>query len=259
MRENAVKAALQAGKTVVGVGIGLATNPNIARVMANAGYDFLFIDTEHNQIDPSTLAGLVQMARAVGISPIIRPMDTQYHLIANALDTGADGLIVPRVESREQAERLVSYCFFPPKGIRGCGTTATLDFRREDWRLAVPWLNEQLLIVCQVESPTAIDALDDILHVPGIDAVLVGPLDLSISLGVPGQMNDPKMIAAIDRVIAICRAHDTPSGIVGASAEALKPWWEKGMRFFSCGTDSGMLMSTGMANVQALRAFAGPR
>jgi len=227
--------------------------------MANAGYDFLFIDTEHNQIDPSTLTSLVQMARAVGISPIIRPVDIQYHLIANALDTGADGLIVPRVESRAQAERLVSYCFFPPKGVRGCGTTATLDFRREDWRLAVPWLNEQLLIVCQVESPTAIDALDDILQVRGIDVVLVGPLDLSISLGVPGQMNDPKMIAAVDRVIAICRCHRMPSGIVGTSPDALEPWWEKGMRFFSCGTDSGLLMNGGSANVQGMRAFAGPK
>jgi len=259
MRENPVKAALKAGKTVVGVGIGLASNPIVARIMANAGFDFLFIDTEHNQINSTTLISLVQMARAVGISPLIRPMDIQYHLIATALDTGADGLIVPRVESREQAERLVSYCYFPPKGIRGCGSTAPLDYRREDWSVAIPWLNEHLLIVCQVESPQAIDNLDDILDVPGIDAVLVGPLDLSISLGVPGKVNDPKMVAAIDRVIAICRAHNMPSGIVGASPEALKPWWEKGMRFLSCGADSGMLLTTGMANVREIRAFAGGR
>jgi 2-keto-3-deoxy-L-rhamnonate aldolase RhmA len=257
MRENPVKAALKAGKTVLGVGVGVTASPSVVRIMANAGYDFLFIDCEHNQIDPRTLMDVVQTARLAGISPLVRPRDTEYDLIAGTLDTGADGLIVPRVESREQAERLVSYSRFPPLGVRGCGTTAPLDFRSEDWRQALPWLNEQVLIASQIESVKAIDALDEILEVKGIDVALVGPLDLSISLGVPGQFSDPRFTAAVDRVIAIARAHNTVCGIVMGPPAALKPWWEKGMRFFSCGADTAMLSDAAAATVQGVHAFAG--
>lgn len=259
MRANPVKAALKAGKTVVGVGIGATANPITVRVMANAGYDFLFIDCEHNQIDPRALIDVVQTARLAGVSPIVRPRDTEYDLIAGTLDTGADGLIVPRVESREQAERLISYSKFPPLGVRGCGTTANLDFKTEDWRVALPWLNEQVLLATQVESLKAIDALDEILSVQGIDVALVGPLDLSISLGVPGQFNDPTFVAAVDRVIAICKAHHVVSGIVIGPPAAVKPWWEKGMRFFSCGSDLAMLSAGAAANVEGVRAFAGAK
>ena len=257
MRENRVKAALKAGKTVVGAGMALTASPTVVRILANAGLDFLFIDTEHNHIPPDTLMDVVQMARACGISPLVRPPDLEYHVIANTLDTGADGLIVPRVETKEQAARLVSYAKFPPMGVRGCGTTAPLDFLRVDWREAIPWLNEQSLIAAQVESVKAIENLDDILTVPGIDVIVVGPLDLSISLGIPGQFNDAKMTAAIDRVIATCKRHNVPSGIVMAPPEAIRPWWEKGMRFFSCGGDTGFLQSGSVASVKGVRAFAG--
>ena len=256
MRVNPVKAALKAGKTVVGCGLSATASSTTVRVLANAGFDFLFIDTEHGKIDPSRLSDVVQTARLAGISPIIRPGDTEYDLIAGSLDMGADGLIVPRVESKQQAEHMVAYAKFPPLGVRGCGTTATLDFKTEDWRVALPWLNDQVLLAPQVESPKAIAALDDILTVPGIDVVLVGPLDLSINLGIPGQFTDPTFTAAVDRVIAICKAHGVISGIVLPPA-LCKPWWEKGMRFFSCGSDTGLMFSAGAANVQAVRAFGG--
>jgi len=257
LRTNPVKAALKAGKTVVGVGLSVTASPAVVRIMANAGYDFLFIETEHHHMDPHTLLDVVQMARACGISPLVRPRDTEYDLVAGALDAGADGLIVPRVESKEQAERLVSYAKFPPLGVRGCGTTATLDYRGEDWRQALPWLNEQTLICTQVESPKAMEALDGILSVPGVDVAVVGPLDLSISLGVPGQFNDSTFVAAIDRVIEITRAHGKVAGLVMGPPAALKPWWEKGMRFFSCGADTAILANGAAANVQGVRAFAG--
>ena len=259
MRQNRVKAALRQGKTVVGAGLTIAANPSVVRVMASAGYDFLFIDIEHTLMSPETLMSVVQMARACDISPIVRVQDTEYHIIANALDSGADGIIVPRVETPAQAERAVAAARFPPKGVRGCGTIATLDFVREDWREALPWLNEQTLVAIQVESQRAIDALDRILQVEGIDALVVGPLDLSIDLGVPGQFDHPKVIGAMARVTEIGHAHHVAVGTVMATPEALRPWWEKGMRFFTCGNDTGMLGTAGRANVQGMRAFAGPR
>jgi 2-dehydro-3-deoxyglucarate aldolase/4-hydroxy-2-oxoheptanedioate aldolase len=259
MRVNPVKAALRSGKTVLGIGIGVTASPVVVRLMANAGFDWLFIDTEHTQIDPHTLTDVVQTARLAGVSPIIRPRDTEYDLVAGALDTGADGLLVPRVESKEQAERLLSYCMFPPRGVRGCGTTANIDFKSEDWREALPWLNDQTLIAVQVESMKAVNALDEILQVPGIDVVVVGPLDLSINLGVPGQFRDAKMISAIDKVIDVCKAHGVVSGIVMGPPSACEAWWEKGMRFFSCGGDTGLLMNGGMEMVKTVRAFGGAK
>lgn len=257
MRENRVKAALKAGKTVVGVGLSVCAHPSVVKIMANAGYDFLFIDSEHNLQAADNLLNVVQMARSYGISPILRTRDSEYHLVANLLDSGADGLIVPRVETRAQAERLVSYAKFPPMGIRGCGTTATLDYKSEDWRQALPWLNEQTLLITQVESPQAIENLPEVVRLPGIDVILVGPLDLSIRLGVPGQFADPTFIAAIDKVIAICQAAGKPCGIVMPNPDACKPWWEKGMRFFSCGNDTGMLAGVAAGNVKGVRAYAG--
>ena len=259
MRENPVKAALRQGRTVVGVGLTIAANPNVVRVMAAAGYDFLFIDVEQTLLSPETLMSVVQMARACGISPIVRVQDTEYHLIANALDSGADGVIVPRVETPAQAERAVSFARFPPQGVRGCGTIATLDFVRQDWREALPWLNAQTLVAIQVESQRAIDALDRIVRVDGIDALVIGPLDLSIDLGVPGQFDHPKMIAAMERITEIGLAQHVAVGTVLGSPAAFRPWWEKGMRFLTCGNDTGMLSAGAQDNVKGIRAFAGPR
>ena len=258
MHENRVKAALRAGKTVVGVGLSIAVNPMVAKALAATGIDFLFIDNEHNLICPDNLRNVVQMARACGVSPIVRVQDTEYNLIANTLDAGADGVVVPRVTSTAQAERAVSYAKFPPTGVRGCGTTAPLDFNRQQgWDQALRRLNEQSLVVLQAESKEAIDSLEDILQVRGVDVVLVGPLDLSINLGVAGKLDDPKWTAAVERVIEICMAHQVPTGIMLGSPEALRPWWEKGMRFLVCGNDYVMIRDTASRNVGEIRSYAG--
>jgi 2-dehydro-3-deoxyglucarate aldolase/4-hydroxy-2-oxoheptanedioate aldolase len=257
LRENRVKTALLAGKTVVGAGLTIAANPLVVRVLAEAGYDWLFIDVEHTAIAPDMLAAVVQMARLAGISPIVRVQDSEYHLIANVLDMGADGIIVPRVETAEQAARVVSYARFPPEGVRGCGTTATLDYQRPEWTQALPWLNRQTLVAIQVESARAVANLEAILQVPGMDAVFVGPLDLSISLGLPGQFGHPKVIAAIEQIVDTCVAAGKPVGTVLGTPEALRPWWQRGMRFLTCSGDANMLLDTGSRHVAGVRAYAG--
>ncbi len=257
MRENPIKAAVKAGKVVVGVGLGMCANPLVVRVLANAGYDFLFIDTEHSLISPESLVQVVQMARATGISPIVRPTDNTYPMVANALDAGADGLIVPRIETVEQAERLVSYAKYPPMGVRGCGGSAFFDYMTPNWAEGLPWLNEETIIMPQVESVKAIENLDKTLKVPGVYGVIVGPQDLSISLGIPGQHGHPREVEAIDHVLAVCKAHNKPCGIVMASGDLAKPWVEKGMQIVVAGTDATMLAQTGARNVQTGRSVKG--
>lgn len=256
MRKNPVKDMLQNGDTAVGVGLGLAANPSVVKVMAQAGYDFLFIDLEHHFIDPENLRHLVQMARSEGIAPFVRVPDTEYVQIAHNLDSGAFGIFVPRVEDRAQAERAVSAARFPPLGSRGCGTTAPVDFGGPfDWAEVLAWLNEQTLVALQVESQRAIDNLEDILEVAGIDAIFVGPLDLSIDLGVPGKTDHPRMIEAVDEVIRICQARNMPTGILMSTPDALHSWWEKGMRLLVCGNDLGILRSGARRLVDGVHSY----
>lgn len=258
MRTNPVRDLLRAGETAIGIGLGVAANPAVVKILAKTGYDFLFIDLEHNFIDPENLRNLTQMARSEGIAPFVRTADTEYFHIAHMLDSGAFGIFVPRVENRAQAERAVAAARFPPLGVRGCGTTATLEFNTPpDWGESLAWLNEQTLVVLQIESQQAIDSLDDILNVQGIDAIFVGPLDLSINLGVPGKMTHPRMIAAVDRVVQICQMRNMPCGILASSADGLQEWWEKGMRLLVCGNDQGILRSGAQQLVQGVRRFAG--
>jgi 2-dehydro-3-deoxyglucarate aldolase/4-hydroxy-2-oxoheptanedioate aldolase len=254
MRENPVRAILKAGKVAVGAGLGVAANPLVVKIFANVGYDFLFIDTEHAQLSPESLVNVVQMARSCGIAPIIRPTDNEYHLVANALDSGADGLIVPRIETPEQAQKLVSYAKYPPMGVRGCGGMGFFDYKPSNWAEEIPWMNEQTLVCPQVESVRAIEALDEILDVPGVDIMVVGPQDLSISLGVPGQHSHPKEIAAIEKVIDTCNRRNKVCGIVMGNGDLAKPWVEKGMRFVVAGSDLNILLQAGTKNVQTVRS-----
>jgi 2-keto-3-deoxy-L-rhamnonate aldolase RhmA len=257
MRENPVKAALKDGKTVVGVGMTIAANPLVVRVLATAGYDWLFIDIEHSMIASDSLIGIVQMARASGISPVVRTQDNEYHLIANILDTGADGVMIPRVETAELAAEAVSYARFPPEGVRGCGTSAVLGYERANWPAHLPWLNEQTMVIIQVESIRALDNLTDILQVPGVDAIFIGRFDLSIDLGVPGQIDHPDMVDAMRRIVDQCVAVGMPVGTVLGSPEALQPWWERGMRLLVCSADVSMLLEAGTSNVRGVRSYAG--
>jgi 2-dehydro-3-deoxyglucarate aldolase/4-hydroxy-2-oxoheptanedioate aldolase len=257
MRENPVKAALRAGKTPVGVGLTIAANPLVARVLATAGYDWLFIDIEHSMIPCDTLIAVVQMARASGLGSVVRTQDTEYHLIANVLDTGADAVMVPRVETAEQAARAVSYARFPPDGVRGCGTSAVLGYGHSDWPVQIPWLNEQTMVIVQVESMRSVENLPEIIEVPGVDAVFVGRFDLSIDLGVPGDIGHPKTVEAMERITDTCVAAGKPVGTILGSPEALQPWWERGMRLLVCSADISMLLEAGTRCVRGVRAFAG--
>ena len=144
-----------------------------------------------------------EIARSCGLSPFVRANDAEYHLIANALDTGADGIIVPRVETRQQAERVVSFAKFPRWASAVAGRARPWTFAPPPWRQALPWLNEQTMVVVQIESVTGMENLEAIAGVAGVDVILVGPLDLSISLGVPGEFDSPIWQAAVDRVLQI--------------------------------------------------------
>jgi len=255
MRENKVKAALKAGKPVVGTMITEFRTPEIARILASSGFDFVFIDTEHAAFDLETVTDIIRVGRAVGLVCMVRVPDAEYHLIARALDIGAEGLLVPRVESKQQVESIVRWAKYPPMGVRGFGVRGIIsDYRKAGVKEWIQELNENTMVVIQIEKKRAIESIDDLVSVDGIDAALIGPYDLSISLGVPGEFDSPILNEAIQNVVDACKKHGVASGTHVRDMESLLFWRDRGMRLLAYSSDVGLIMSSASDAVSRIRA-----
>jgi 2-keto-3-deoxy-L-rhamnonate aldolase RhmA len=242
MRINRVKQALREGKVQLGTGFAQIRSQDVVRILASAGFHWAFLDAEHGGFGIETLQDLCKIAAYAGLSPVVRVADLQYSLIARAFDCGAEGIIFPRVESPELLERAVSWTKFPPLGIRGCGITPLhVDFEPVGIAEIIQHANDHTLVVLQIETQRALDARDELLSVPNIDAVMVGPVDLSISLGVPGDFQHPKMVAAMEKIVASCRDHKVAPGTQTRNVPLARFWKERGMLFLGCGSETGML------------------
>lgn len=243
MRVNTVKQALKAGKLQLGTNFGQIRSQDVVRILAAAGFHWAFLDGEHGGFDFADLQDICRMAVYCGLSPIIRVADLQYHLVARSLDVGAQGIIFPRVESPELLEKAVSWTKFPPVGERGYGLTPLhLDHAKATLPEAIAHLNENTLVVFQIETQRGVEMRDELLSVPGIDAVLIGPADLSISLGVPGQFEHPLVMDAMEKIRESCEAHGVAPGTQTRTLALAKVWREKGMRFLGCGSEASMLL-----------------
>jgi 2-dehydro-3-deoxyglucarate aldolase/4-hydroxy-2-oxoheptanedioate aldolase len=242
MKVNTVKQALKEGRVQLGTGFQQLRSQDVVRILAAAGFDWAFLDGEHGGFGQGELQDLCRMALKVGLSPIVRVADLQYALVARALDCGAEGVIFPRVESPELLEKAVSWTKFPPAGIRGCGITPLhVDFEPVTIRQITEHFNEHTLVVLQIETLRAVEARDELLSVPHIDAVMVGPVDLSISLGVPGEFEHPRMVDAMEKIVASCRAHGVAPGTQTRNLPLAKFWRERGMLFLGCSSETAML------------------
>jgi 2-dehydro-3-deoxyglucarate aldolase/4-hydroxy-2-oxoheptanedioate aldolase len=167
----------------------------IPRLLAAVGFDYLFIDTEHGAFNLETVQDLVNASNHAGITPFVRVGEMLYSLATRALDIGAQGIIFPRVESAELLQEAVGWIRYPPYGKRGFGFMAPqLDYEQRSLPEIISHLNEQTMIIVQFETETSLDKCHELLAVPGIDVAMVGPADLSISLGVPGEFTHPKLV-----------------------------------------------------------------
>jgi 2-keto-3-deoxy-L-rhamnonate aldolase RhmA len=242
MRKNTVKQALSEGKLQLGTGFGQLRSPEVAKILAAAGFHWAFIDTEHGGFDLETVQDICGASVLVGLSPIVRVADLQYSLVARSLDCGAQGVIFPRVESPELLKRAVSWTKFPPLGIRGYGLGATqLEYEKATFPQVIEHMNANTLVVMQIETQRALDMREELLAVPGVDAVMVGPADLSISLGVPGQFDHPKMVGAIEAIRDTCVRRGITPGMQTRTPALAKFWKQRGMLFLGCNNDTGML------------------
>jgi 2-keto-3-deoxy-L-rhamnonate aldolase RhmA len=255
--KNRVKAALREGKTVSGPIIEEARTVATVKMLALSGHDFLWFDSEHNMLEWDTLLTLVQYALAVDIVPLIRVTDLQYPLVARALDTGALGVIIPRVETREEVEQAVSFAKYPPLGRRGAGGRARYAYEARGVGEAVEEANAETMVVVQVESPRAVANLDGIASVPGLDVVCIGPQDLSINLGIPGQVDHPTFIDTVKQIVAACSKYNIPVGMVSREAATFRQWHGLGVRFLVCNSDGNYIVQGATRDVQVLREITG--
>jgi 2-dehydro-3-deoxyglucarate aldolase/4-hydroxy-2-oxoheptanedioate aldolase len=255
MRTNVVKRALAAGKTVIGSEISRIRSTDIPRLFAAGGFDFVFIDTEHSPLGLETVSDLVAMARATGITPIVRVTQAEYPLVARTLDVGAQGIIIPRVNTAAEVREIVSWMKYPPLGIRGFADTfAQTDGAPVTAKEFVDAGNSESLCVIQIERREAVDNVEEMLSVPGVDVVCMGCMDLSVDLGVAGDMDHPAMVESIERVLSAGRKHNVAVGIISGRFDLVARWMRAGMRFVSYATETMLLQEVCASTVQRLRA-----
>lgn len=254
MKKNTVKQALGEGRLQLGTAFQQLRSQDVVRILAAAGFDWAFLDAEHGGFGQETLQDLCRMAVKVGLAPIVRVADLQYALIARALDCGAEGVILPRVEDPALLEKAVSWAKFPPLGVRGMGLTPLhVDFEPASIAAIMEHMNREQMVVLQIETARALEARDELLSVAHIDAVMIGPVDLSISLGVPGEFEHPKMLAAVEKIVESCRAHGVAPGAQARSIALAQRWKSMGMLFVGCSSEVAMLYEAARAISAALK------
>jgi 2-dehydro-3-deoxyglucarate aldolase/4-hydroxy-2-oxoheptanedioate aldolase len=228
-------------------------NPAVPIILADAGFDFFTLDMEHGSFDLPTAANILKVARLANITPLVRVPDGWYHLIAPALDAGAMGIIVPRVETREVAERSIAAMRYPPLGLRGvfCGK-GNSDYQRPKLLDYTRHANDNTLALIQIESRRAVEHADELLAAPGLDGVMVGPWDLALSLGV--DPSDPLVVEMTQKVVEAAKRQNVISGIHIGDPAQIKMWQSRGMTFRSCLTDLEVLRNAAQALCQQLHS-----
>ncbi len=238
MRRNTVKETLAAGGVSVGTMVFEFNSTGIGRLAGEAGADFVIFDMEHTGWSIETIRMLIATSRASKALPMVRVPATQYHLISRPLDTGAMGIMVPMVESVEQARLIVQSAKYTPEGSRGAAfTIAHDDYEGGAVTDKMRDANREGLIIAQIETAAGIEACEAIAAVDGIDCLWVGHFDLSLSMGIAGQFDHPDFIAAITRVAQACESRGKAAGVMVSDLEAAAFWRGLGYRAFAFSGD----------------------
>ena len=251
MIENKVKKILKSGGTVIGCQVAEVRSPNIALLYGTAGFDFIFIDMEHGGFDLETVGDFITASKAADIVPVVRVPALEEHFLSRPLDLGACGLMVPHVYSREQAKRVIQYTKFKPMGNRGLAPLrAHTNFSKVNVTEFVKEANENTMIVIMVEDDEAIQHIDQLISVEGVDVIFMGTTDLSQNLDIPGQVRHPEILKRIDRVIQACEARGVAFGMPISNPE----WYQKGIRFLFAASDVDLIVTGGTKIVKDFKA-----
>ena len=251
---NRLRTRLGEGKTVVGTMLVEIRQPAIMMLLANAGFDFVIIDNEHGPFSVETIADLSRAARDAGVTPIVRIPELTYAHVAQSLAGGAQGIMLPRATEPDQVETCLQFMKYPPRGRRGAvlGRGHT-GFKGGPLAEVLAGMNRETFLVVQIETAEAVARLEELLAIPGVDAALVGPTDLSLALGVPGQMESPVLLEAIEKTLAACRRHAVIPAIHTNEVAMTAAWARRGMRLVSISSETGHLVSAAKSAIDTIR------
>ena len=241
-----------AGETLFGLFLDLAS-PASAELCATAGYDWLLVDLEHGASTEADLLGLLHAVEVGGSVPLVRPQSGERIRIGRALDMGARGIMVPRLDSVDQAREAVSFLRYPPAGIRGVATRVRGAGLGAVAHADVQRLNERVVGIIQIESVGGLRDADAIAAIDGVDVLFVGPADLSHSLGIPGQFGHADYVGALERVVAACRAHGKAAGILVYDTAVVARHLELGFTFVGIGADGAFVADGAQRFLAAVR------
>jgi 2-dehydro-3-deoxyglucarate aldolase/4-hydroxy-2-oxoheptanedioate aldolase len=238
MKPNPVKQRLSEGGVSLGTMVFEFNTTGVARIAAGAGAEFVIFDLEHTGWSVETIRTLVASSGAADLVPMVRIPATEYHFVARVLDMGARGLMVPMVESEEQARTIVRSAKYPPQGRRGAAFgVAHDDYQTGDILATMRTANAEQLLIAQIETAAGVEQVDRIAGVEGIDVLWIGHFDLTNSLGIPGQFDHPDFHRAIDRVLSACRAHGKAPGFMAADVPTGRSLLSRGFRMLAYGGD----------------------
>ena len=255
--KNFAKEKILNNELCLGVGLRQSRTVDIGKIMATSGYDWLFIDMEHNSMDIDIASQISVAAQDAGITPIVRVPDFAHHHATRVLDCGAMGVVFPHVENADIAKKLVSYCLYPPKGHRSMtGVLPQLDFKQKPIADVASIINKNMLIVIMLESPEAIKNVESIAAIDGVDVLLIGTNDLCMEMGVPGDYSNPKVKDAYIKVIEASKKYGKTPGMGGVyNEELMSEYIKMGMKFILSGSDLSFMMQSASQRSNKLRSF----
>jgi 2-keto-3-deoxy-L-rhamnonate aldolase RhmA len=253
---NAARERLDAGELALGVILRQARTVDIAPIMQSCGYDWLFLDLEHNSMDLDTAVQIAVAALGAGIAPVARVPAGQLWLATRFLDGGGLGIVVPHVDTAAEAHGIAQALRYPPLGHRSvAGGLPHLGYTKVGLAETCAAINAATLVVVMLETPTAIANADAIAAVPGVDSLLIGTNDLAMELGIPGSFADERIATAYQSVVDACRAHGKFAGIGGIADEGLlRRYIAMGVRLVLPGSDLAFMVEAATERAATMRA-----
>jgi 2-keto-3-deoxy-L-rhamnonate aldolase RhmA len=252
---NAIKARTLAGETVLGALVFEFFSPGMPQVLQAADCEFVLFDMEHSGLGFETLKTLFAACRGIALSPMVRVPRSEYHFLARVLDLGAHGVMVPMVESAEEARRIVEATHYPPQGRRGAAFGIAQDDYR-DVQAKVAALNARTLVIAQIESERGLAEVEAIAATPGIDVLWLGHFDLTNFLGIPGEFEHPRYLAAIETIVAAARRHGKGLGFMAADEGWAQRYRALGFNMIAAGLDQTLLQAAIRRTLAPLRGGA---
>ena len=244
MRPNPVKAKLAKGEHAFGAMFFEFFSPGIPQIAKNAGAEFILFDMEHAGTDIGLMKQMFALCRGLDLVPMVRVPTTQYHFIARMLDLGAMGIMVPMVETKEQAQMIVSCTRYPPLGYRGAAFgVAQDDYQGGDVKEKIAAIHQRNFVICQIETAKGLKNVESIAKVDGVDCLWLGHFDLTNFMGIPAEFTNQKYLDAVKKIVATARKPKHAAGFMAAAEKWAQEYVAHGFNIIATGLDSGLLQN----------------